>query len=128
MTSIDLAAVERELAALSRLKFTPAVEARFEAESLPGRIQVGSITLVLAMILFDLYLVTDWVVVPDVFAWMVVARLAVFTPVVLAALWCLRRARRDWQFDALIAGGTVLSVFLPTVVLVFSRTEHALAY
>lgn len=128
MTSIDLDAVERELAALRRLTFAPAMEARFEADSLPGRIQVGSVTLVLAVILFDLYLVTDWVVVPDVFAWMAIARLAVFTPVVLLALWCLRRARRDWQFDALIAAGTVLSVFLPTLVLVFSRTEHALAY
>lgn len=72
------------------LRFPAAIEQMFERETgedRRGRLMVGS---VIGMLLYDLYLIVDWLVTPDIFAEAVVLRLGVVDVGILAAILVYR--------------------------------------
>jgi diguanylate cyclase (GGDEF)-like protein len=97
-----------------RLKLPPALLARFEAETGPARCRHLTVYALLALVLYDLYLITDIGLVPDIFAEAAVMRLAFTTPLCLAMILALRLGPPPWLresmqvFIAIVAAGTIL--------------------
>lgn len=84
---LTLAAVERELAApRRRLKFDPLIERAFQAETEKDRVVAMVAAGCVAIALYDLFLVNDWLTLHDRFREMLVARLCIFTPIILGFL------------------------------------------
>ncbi|RYG56807.1 MAG: GGDEF domain-containing protein [Alphaproteobacteria bacterium] len=104
------------------------VEARFDLEGLVQRKHIGRIALIVGMLVYDAAIIMDWQVIPDMVVWLAFLRFGVFTAMVLFVLWLLPRTTAIWQFDAMIVVGTIVGVTLPTVAMVFSRSEHVLLY
>ena len=75
----------------SRIRFSPRLEELFERETRAARERRLVARVVLATILYDLFLFTDMVMTPDVLAEAVIIRLGIFTPLALLLLWVTRR-------------------------------------
>lgn len=95
----DLQQVELELARfnarpLVKLPYPPAMEERFEQETSVARRQHLTLYGLLALIIYDLFLIGDYFMYPEHFAMSVAVRLGVVTPIVLVLAWFLQRPRR----------------------------------
>ncbi len=121
-------ALGSEFARLNRLRFSPSVEARFDGVGLIQRKRIGRIALIVGMLVYNAGFLMDLQVVPDMAGWLAFLRFGVFTTMVMLVLWLLPRATAIWQCDLMIVSGTIVAVALPTIAMVFSRSEHALVY
>lgn len=66
------------------MRLSPDQMQRFNAGSAPDRFRHFLLTGLGSLVLFNLFLISDWYMVPDVFALAIAARLYVLTPAVLA--------------------------------------------
>ena len=104
------------------LKFPPAVEAAYQRDKAPERrrtLENGGLWL---LVLFNLMLVTDWMMVPDQFALAVGMRLFFFTPINIIGLLLTDRftpRSREWTVVAM----SVLAAAI-TVVLCLQSTDR----
>lgn len=87
--------VEREIAGSSRsLRFAPQLEHLFESETRPRQVHHMLMTAYVGIALFNLFLIADYLLVPDVFVLATVVRMAIVTPVsALLVLLFVRYAR-----------------------------------
>jgi diguanylate cyclase (GGDEF)-like protein len=78
-----------------RLAFPKALEAQYMADEFERRLRYAIRTAFFALIFYDLFLLVDWLLMPDVFELAVALRLGIYTPVslVLIAI-CHRHAHR----------------------------------
>lgn len=83
---------------------SPPIEERFETEGLPERIRLAQATLFAAILLYNIYSVADWMILPDVLGPLAVMRLGVYTPLTLLTIWILPRRTRTWQVDGMLVG------------------------
>ncbi|CAO4136229.1 GGDEF domain-containing protein [Methylorubrum extorquens] len=120
--------IEGEFAGLTPLRFSPSFEARFETEGLSERIKLAQATLFAAIFLYDIFLLADWMILPDVLGPLAVMRLGVFTPLTLLMIWILPRRTRTWQVDGLLVGGCFLSVLMPSTIISFSASHYVATY
>ncbi|OHV15050.1 GGDEF domain-containing protein [Methylorubrum extorquens] len=120
--------IEGEFAGLTPLRFSPPFEARFETEGLSERIRLAQATLFAAIFLYDIFLLADWMILPDVLGPLAVMRLGVFTPLTLLMIWILPRRTRTWQVDGLLVGGCFLSVLMPSTIISFSASHYVATY
>ena len=126
---IAVAEVEREIASGTRwLAFAPSIEAMFDRESRVERIDLFIVTGIVAVVLYDLFLISDWVTLRDMFAYMIVARLCVFTPVIALSVIVARRCPSAVVLELLGVLGAVLAVLMPMLALVFSESPFRLSY
>lgn len=129
-----LAAWREEGWRLPRLGFDAEQESRFIAEHRRSRLRHYRVSGVVALFVYDLFLLTDKMLVPDVFDLALLIRLCVFTPLGLAALaliwwghrWAL--ARPAW----LVEGGVTLSGMLAAssigVILLVTHSPLSILY
>lgn len=126
---ITVAEVEREIASGMRwLAFAPSIEAAFDRESRAERVGLFCVTGIAAVVLYDLFLLADWVTLHDMFACMVIARLGIFTPVIAMSVYLVRRRPAAAALEFLGVFGAVLAVLLPMTALVFSESTYRLSY
>lgn len=95
---LDLQQVEEEADRLIagrnlRMRFPLALEGVFNEESGPGRRQQLLRTGLLALIVFDMFLVGDYLSMPDHLIRAIAVRLGVVTPVILVSLFVLYKCR-----------------------------------
>lgn len=128
MTVLPAHVLESEFERLNRLAFSPAVERLFEARTHAQRVRQVRWTLLAAVILYDIFLITDLSLLRDMLPWSALSRLGVFTPIMLVLIALLPRTTRLWQVDAIVAGGTTLAVLLPSTLMVFSVSGNVLLY
>lgn len=76
-----------------RPTFSPALEAVFDEEQADTRKRQTLHMGLLALLVFDMFLVGDYLIMPEQFGRALLVRLGIVTPMVLAALWMLRRRR-----------------------------------
>ena len=76
----------------TRVRFPPRLEALFERESQAARDRRLVARVLLAAILYDLFVFTDMVMTPDVVVEAAIIRLLIFTPAALLFLWVTTRA------------------------------------
>lgn len=120
--------IEGEFASLNQLRFSPPIEERFETEGLPERIRLAQATLFAAILLYNIYSVADWMILPDVLGPLAVMRLGVYTPLTLLTIWILPRRTRTWQVDGMLVGGCFLSVLMPSAIISFSASHYVATY
>ncbi|GJD96400.1 GGDEF domain-containing protein [Methylobacterium iners] len=127
---ISIEEVEREIAGrFRRLAFAPPVEAEFERISGTRRSRILIVTGIIAVLLYDVFLLVDWATLNDMFTTMIVARLGVFTPAVIAILWAADRYKPSIRAQEILAIHVgILAISLPMVAMIFSESPHRLNY
>ncbi len=68
------------------LRFPPALESRFVEDKYIDRLRYTLKTALFALVVYDLFLIADWLLLPDVFELGAWVRLAVFTPLALVMI------------------------------------------
>lgn len=78
-----------------RLAFPQALEAQYMADEFERRVRYAIRTAFFALIVYDIFLMVDWFLMPDVFGLAVALRLGIYTPVSLALIaLCHRHAHQ----------------------------------
>ena len=117
----DLKQVESEMdrfsaRALVKLPYPPPLEARFEEETSAARRHYLTVYGLLALLIYDLFLVGDYFMYPEHFAVSVLVRLGIVTPIVLMLAWFLQQPRgvalRESGTVLLCVGGCISILFL----------------
>lgn len=134
---VTLRSALREMRALYTrgLRFEPELEARFNQASAPGRMLHIQITGATALLLFNLFLVTDWYMIPDAFTLSVKLRLFTLTPLVLGMVitgffvrdWWLSHTP-PWLTDVIAMAGTMLVAAYLGVMLLVSDSPQVSIY
>lgn len=124
-----LAEVERSIASGVRtLRFSDDLERRYQAESHPQRLQfITAVTLGGALI-YNLFLISDWLTLHDMFYYVAIGRVCLVTPLIFAFLWVGQRLKSRRALETAAAAGTVLTSLLPLVVMIFSASPYRLQY
>ena len=101
------------------LRFPAELEKRFQHDTAADRLRVIIITAVLVVILFNGYLLTDALMIPDVFAQAVTLRTGLFTPVCLIGLYVLIKTPYPFFREILVLLAGVLAagivLYLPSI-------------
>ena len=98
------------------LRFPQELEQRFHQETGPQRLQTLLVSGVLVSVLFNWLLLSDWMMIPDVFDAALQWRLFIFTPLTLGGLLLLVRTRNPHWREAMIVvagcGAALLNTWL----------------
>ena len=128
-TNIGLADVDREIAARKRwLQFAPAVETMFASETKDAKLAAMNVKTATGVILYDSFLINDWLALHDRFFEMFVARVMIFTPLMLGLLALSVRRRSIQATEWATALGVALAVLLPMTAMIYSHSTHKLSY
>jgi diguanylate cyclase (GGDEF)-like protein len=118
--------IEESLDRPSRsLYFPAALERRFEQDNLATRSHAQLVKGAIALILFDLFLLSDLTMVPDVFRQMLWLRLGVVTPLGLVALLVLARTPSPRMIEGIISSVSILTT--GTILYAITFSHHAFA-
>ena len=91
---LALEAVERSLATRRRgLRFEPALEARYQTDTHAQRRQFLTATGIAGALVYDLFLISDWLNLNDTFGLLMAGRLLLVTPVMIALLLIIQRLK-----------------------------------
>ncbi len=95
---------------LKGLRFPAAWEARFEAASTAPRVQHFIISAFVALLIYNLFQISDWFILPDMRRTGLLIRLGISTPIEIAMLYGLYRYR-DWfsRQSAWMAEGAIVA-------------------
>lgn len=110
------------------LRFPPRLEARFQQETGPQRLRTLLISCALVSVLFNWMLLSDWMMIPDVFDLALHWRLFVFTPVNLIGLFVLMRVPSPLLREAMIVFAGVCAAALNTWLCIQSQDALAGPY
>jgi len=101
------------------LVFPVELEQRFLHDTAADRLRVMVGSMMLVIVLFNGYLLSDWYMIPDVFHQAMVIRLGVFTPGCFAMLYLLHKVTRPRvrEFVLMLGGlaGAAVAVYMPSI-------------
>jgi diguanylate cyclase (GGDEF)-like protein len=107
---VDRALIERTLASgIPLLRFPGPLERYFESSTGAERCRRLVARGLLAVVIYDLFLISDWRITPDVFAIAAVLRLGVVTPLALLLMVALWRNPPVWLRELIGASAAVLA-------------------
>jgi diguanylate cyclase (GGDEF)-like protein len=112
----------------TRVRFPARLEALFERETQAVRDGRLVARVLLAAILYDLFLFTDMVMTPDVLVEAAIVRLVVFTPIALLFLWITQRGVSPPVRDAMQTFVALLAAAGFTYIFTSSRHPNAALY
>lgn len=121
-----LHAVESEL--LKRryhLRFSPAVEARFEADTSTRRSYHLLIAGIVALIIYDLYIINDYIFRPESLQTAAWIRFGLMTPYGIAALYFLHRGLSPAARETLMASTLVVAMLLSCTIFFLSDSPYS---
>ncbi|MEC9483453.1 MAG: diguanylate cyclase [Halomonas sp.] len=107
------------------LRFSPALERLFERETSRSRARHLLLGGMIAIVIYDLFLITDYVMLPDIFLQALTVRLGILTPLALALMGCLARGLPSLLRESLEAG--IVLAAAASLVYLLAQTEHALS-
>lgn len=110
------------------LRFPPELERRFQLDTAADRLRVIIITAVLVVVLFNGYLLTDALMIPDVMAQAVTLRVGLFTPVCLIGLYVLIKTPSPFYREVLVLLAGVLATGITLYLLSISKDPLAGPY
>jgi diguanylate cyclase (GGDEF)-like protein len=117
------------------LRFGPALEQRFMEVNATHRLRHMLVTGVVALVMFNSFLFSDWYMVPDVFDLALKWRLGIVTPLVMVVLIMVRLCQKwwlantpPWLVDALGMLGTMLVTLSLGVVLMATQSPQVVIY
>ena len=124
-----MAMVEQAIAGgVGGLTFEPALERRYETDTQRQRLQFLTSTGICGAVIYNLFLISDWLALQDVFAYVAVGRLLLITPMIIAILLLAQRLTSRRTLETVSATATVLSSLMPLVVMIYSDSPYRLHY
>jgi diguanylate cyclase (GGDEF)-like protein len=114
-----------EVSSGRRLRFPPPIEALFARETREAHDRRLVTRGLLAVVLYDLFLLTDTVMTPDVLGEAAIVRFGVFTPVALLLVWLTHRGVRPALRDGLQSAASLVGV--GGFIYIFTRSDHPYA-
>ncbi|MEE4072580.1 diguanylate cyclase [Pseudomonas viridiflava] len=127
--SQTLAEVEQTIACgVGALRFSRELERRYEAETLHQRRRFITAVGIGGGLIYNLYLLSDWLMLRDMFFYVAIGRLCVITPMFIGLLLLIQRMTSRRALETTAAVGTVLSSLMPMVVMTYSESPHQLHY
>ncbi len=109
--TVSVLSVERVLATGFRaLRFPPAIEARFEADTGLARSRYLALAGAVALILNAFFLLRDWTIIHDVFTLALIVRLGVVEPLGLTACALVWTNPRPWLRELLAVTSILIAV------------------
>jgi diguanylate cyclase (GGDEF)-like protein len=110
------------------LRFGKDLERRFEAETLSERRQFLTSVGIGGALVYDLFLISDWLSLNDVFNYVAIGRLFLITPMFIILLLLAQRLTARWALETAAAFGTVVASLMPLVVMIYSDSPYRLHY
>ncbi|WP_407313335.1 diguanylate cyclase [Pseudomonas sp. nanlin1] len=124
-----LEAIERKIASgLCRLRFSPAIEAQYESETRVERNRFLALTGLVGVLVYNCFLINDYLSLNDAFHIIALGRLGVFTPAIILTLIILPHLHSRGAREGLASFGSVLSVILPLVAMLFSDSPYRMHF
>lgn len=124
-----LAEVELTIAAGVRtLRFSRELEQRYQRDTLKQRLKFITTVGIGGALVYNLFLLSDWLTLNDKFAWVAAGRLCLITPMFIALLYFGQRLTQRWAVEVVAATGTVVSSLMPLVVMIYSDSPYRLHY
>ena len=103
LTAADAKAIEALLhGGLRMLRFSPSLEAHFQADTAKERLHILLAAAALVSVLFNWLLLSDWMMIPDRFDEALRLRLVLYTPCILVGLLVLTKLRSPVLREALL--------------------------
>jgi len=111
-TMVPLASVEAFMAGrrVRGIGFPPAIERQFEADTHARRCRRLTTGMLVSAVLYNFFLVADWLLVPDVMRMAVALHLGVVTPWMLFAAWLVSRNPKPFVRECLAASVPLLII------------------
>jgi hypothetical protein len=101
---VTIAAIEDHMARRRRgLAFPPAIEHQFETDTQARRCQRVTIGILVSAVIYNLFLIADWLLVPDVLWRAVLLHFGLVTPWMLTAAWIISRKPNSLTRETLAA-------------------------
>jgi diguanylate cyclase (GGDEF)-like protein len=124
-----LAEVERTIASGVRtLRFSADLEKRYGRETQPQRLQFMTAVGIGGALVYDLFLISDWLSLNDMFSYVAIGRLGLITPMFILMLVLGQRLTSRWALETLAATGTVIASLMPLLVMIYSDSPYRLHY
>lgn len=129
MHTVRLQDVDRQMRAGFRLlRFAPAMEAVFRREFAAQRVRVVWIWALVGTLIYDAMFVGDSTMMADVLPGLMVARLAIFTPLAIGVILFLRRRPSPLAYDLMAILIAVAGAGLPLGVAIHTTGPYLFAY
>lgn len=110
------------------LRFGKDLERRYETETLSERRQFLTSVGIGGALVYDLFLISDWLSLNDVFNYVAIGRLFLITPMFIILLLLAQRLTARWALETAAAFGTVVASLMPLVVMIYSDSPYRLHY
>lgn len=94
------------------LRFAPAVQARYDHEESAGRIIDLRSAVLVGLAFYNVYNVSSYILLSDIFLMSVLLRIGLVTPVSIALLWVISRTPPAWT-ERLITFGVINAYIVP---------------
>lgn len=108
-----------------RLRFSPAVETRFETDTSIQRSKHLVLTGIVALIIYDLFVFYDYIFRPETWSLAAGIRLGLVTPVGLACLYCVSRHLRPAMREAMMAVAILVAMLFSNVIFYLSEAPYS---
>lgn len=110
------------------LRFPKALEARFEQDTAKERLRTLTIAGTLVAFVLNVFLLSDWAMVPDVFDLGLRLRLWVFTPCCLIGMWALSKIPSTLARELMAIGACIMACVISVYLCSASHSPHAAPY
>ncbi|MBD3896328.1 GGDEF domain-containing protein [Halomonas sp. ML-15] len=108
-----------------RLRFSPAVETRFETDTSIQRSKHLVLTGIVALIIYDLFVFYDYIFRQETWSIAAWIRLGMVTPVGLACLYCVSRHLRPALREAMMAVAILIAMLFSNVIFYVSKSPYS---
>ena len=124
-----LAHVEQAIASGARtLRFSAALEQLYEAETQQQRRHFITSVGMGGGLVYNLFLISDWLTLNDMFTYVALGRLLLITPMFIILLIVVQRLTSRWALETVAATATVLASLMPLIVMIYSESPYRLHY
>ncbi len=122
---IDLSIVDETVASgFTLLKFPRRLEDAFESETGRQRCRQLAVGAFVGIAIYDLFLIADWQITPDIFVTALWLRLAVVTPVIVALTLAFYWYPPPYLRESSPVAGTFLAVASSLYLMILSQSPH----
>ncbi|WP_117149658.1 sensor domain-containing diguanylate cyclase [Pseudomonas coronafaciens] len=124
-----LAEVERTIVTgVGGLRFNRDLERRYQVETRLQRREFLTVMSIGGSLIYNLFLISDWLILRDVFMYVALGRLCLITSMFIILLVLARRFPSRQAMETTAAVATVLCSLMPMVVMIYSESPYQIFY
>ncbi|WP_213881496.1 diguanylate cyclase [Pseudomonas sp. dw_358] len=121
--------VEGALVSKARgLRFADRLEQRYQADTLEPRRHFLTAVGIGGALIYNLFMISDWLLMRDMFVWVALARLLLITPMFIVLILWSQRLMARWRLEAVAMTGAAISSLLPLIVMIYSNSPYKVPY